>query len=148
MSAMFVNSQPLPREHIERFEAAGGGRVLAGAESEAGVDLERSGSGRDAAAVGRGVDEEAAGTDRLEPGLAHRHPVGLAELLDLRSAAAQPGDLGQILGGRLMIEIGMDQPLVGPRLVGLVGDQHRRIGRLGTARAPRSPRPARACRAR
>ena len=47
------------------------------------------------------------------------------------SAAAQPGDLGHVLGGRLMIEIGVDQPLVGPRFVGFVGDQYRRIGRLG-----------------
>ncbi len=72
-------------ENIQLLEAAGGGRVLAGAEARPASDLERGGSGRDAAAVGRGVDEEAAGADRLEPGLAHRHPVRLAERLDARS---------------------------------------------------------------
>ena len=41
------------------------------------------------AAVGRRVDVEAAGADRLKPGLAHRHPVRLAELLD-RAARPMP----------------------------------------------------------
>ena len=43
-----------------------------------------------ALAVHRRVDVEAAGADRLQPGLAHRHPVGFAQLLDLGLAAAQP----------------------------------------------------------
>jgi len=50
--------------------------MLPGAEGEAGIDLEidRVRIGR----VGRGVDVEAAGADRLQPGLAHRDPVGVA----------------------------------------------------------------------
>src|SRR4051794_28415356 len=59
----------LASENIELLEAAGSGCMLARAECQAGIDLERSRSRRDAAAVGRGMDEEAAGMDRLEPRL-------------------------------------------------------------------------------
>ena len=77
-------------EPVERGEAAGGGRVLAGAEGEAGVDLEIDPCPR-SGAMGRRVDVEAAGADRLQPGLAHRHPVGLAELLDARRRRGRGG---------------------------------------------------------
>ena len=42
-------------------------------------------------------------------------------------AAAEPASAAQLVGRRLMVEIGVDQPLVGPGRVGLVGDQHRRV---------------------
>jgi len=75
------------------------------------------------------VDEEAAGADRLQPRLAHGHPIVLAELFDLRRAAAEAGERGQHFGRRLMVEICVEQPFVGPGGVGLVGDQHRlRVG--------------------
>ena len=72
------------------------------------------------------MDVEAAGADRLEPGLAHRHPVGLAELFDVPLAGAKRAQRGQVLRRWRVIEIGVDQPVVGPGLVGLVRDQHRR----------------------
>ena len=102
--------------------------MLPGAEGEAGVDLERDGAGRHRAAMGRGVDIEAVGAERLEPGLAHRHPIVFAERLQFRHTAAEAGQLVQICVSRRMIEISVDQPVVGPRRVRLVGDQHRRIG--------------------
>ena len=40
MSAMFANRCAVLLERVERLEAAAGGRVLAGAEGEAGIDLE------------------------------------------------------------------------------------------------------------
>ena len=39
--------------------------------------------------VRRRVDEEAAGADRLQARLAHRHPVGFGEAFDLRLAGAE-----------------------------------------------------------
>ena len=73
-------------EPVERGEAAGGGVMLAGAEGEPGVDLEGDRALGHGVAMGRGVDEEAPGADRLEPGLAHRHPIILAEMLDRRAS--------------------------------------------------------------
>jgi len=41
------------------------------------------------------VDEEAAGSDRFEPGLAHRHPIILAEMLNL---GLRPGGVAMSIG--------------------------------------------------
>ena len=76
--------------------------------------------------VGR-VDGEAAGADRLQPGLAHRHPIGLAKLLDLGPPPPRLRQQVQLLRCRLVLEISVDQPVVGLGFVGLVGDQHRRL---------------------
>ena len=129
MSAMFANSRP----SRSRISSAQGSRrwLHAGRSQTRGWRRSRNVTPPGAMAVGGRVDEEAAGADRLQPGLAHRHPVRLAELLDARIAAAEPGSVGDRLGGRLVIEIGMDQPFVGLRLVGLVGHQHRWIGAVG-----------------
>ena len=52
--------------------------------------------------VGRGVDEEAPGADRLEPGLAHRHPIVLAEVVDFgRRVGGERGQRGEIVARRL-----------------------------------------------
>ena len=40
ISAMLVNLAAIALEPIERFEASGGRRVMAGAEGQAGVDFE------------------------------------------------------------------------------------------------------------
>jgi hypothetical protein len=55
---------------------------------------------------------------------ASRQPavVRLAELLDLRLAAAEPPEPVDILLVRLALEIGVEQPVVGFRRVRLVGD--------------------------
>ena len=69
---------------VERREAAGGGRVLAGAEGEAGVDLEADRARRPArGAVGVWTKKRPARIGS-QARLAHRHPVVLAELLDRR----------------------------------------------------------------
>jgi hypothetical protein len=121
---MFVK-RALALEPVERLEAAGGGRMLAGTEGQSGVDLEIDpiGIGR----VGRRVDMEPSGADRLKARLAHRHPILLAELLDLRRARAEDSQDRHLLTVRVMVEIGMDQPFVGLGGIGLVGDEHRRI---------------------
>ena len=127
MSAIFVNAATVAFEQIERREAAGGGRVLAGAERQPGVDLERHRAFGHGLAVGRRVDEEAAGADRLEALLAHRHPIVLAEAVDLRRVPArQPRQHFQFVERRLALEISVEPPVVGLGRVGLVGDQHRR----------------------
>ena len=77
------------------------------------------------------MNREAAGADRLEPGLAHRHPILFAELLDLDRATAEAGQKRDVVGGRMMLEIGMDQPIVRLGQVGLIGDQHRRVRDTG-----------------
>ena len=66
-------------------------------------------------AVGRRVDEEAPGADRLEPGLAHRHPIVLAELLDLgRGAGGEAGERGELVArSAASVEISVDPPVVG-----------------------------------
>jgi ribosomal protein L11 methyltransferase len=69
----------------------------------------------------------APGADRLEPGLAHRHPIILAQLLDCRGrAGGQRGERGKVGGGRLVGEISVDPPVVGGVGIGLVGDDYRR----------------------
>jgi len=52
-------------------------------------------------------------------------------LFDLRIAAAERSQDRKLVRGRLVLEISMDQPVVGPGLIGLVGDQHRWIDALG-----------------
>jgi hypothetical protein len=78
-------------------------------------------------ACARRVDEEAAGADRLQPGLAAGHPILVGELLDpARRSPSRPAP--PVRPRRLLLEIGVDQPVVGAMLVGLVGDEHRRVG--------------------
>ena len=79
------------------------------------------------------MDVEAPGADRLQSGLAHRHPVGLAELLDLRFAASKRGNGLQLGGSRLVVEIGVDQPFVRLRRIRLVGDKPARLFFKGEA---------------
>ena len=123
---MLAKRVPLAFQPVERGEAAGGRRVLAGAEGQAGVDLEIDALGT-SGAIGRRVDVEAAGADRLQPGLAHRHPIGLAELLDPAARRRRGAQGRELLRRRLVVEIGVDQPVVGLGSVRLVGDEHRRI---------------------
>src|SRR4029453_12342665 len=96
---------PVPLEAVESLETARSGRVLAGAERQAGVDLECDAAARIRPAVGRRVQEKEAGPDRLQPRLAHRHPIVLAELLELGLAAAEAGERFQYFGRRLLVEI-------------------------------------------
>ena len=77
-----AEARAAPLDRVQRLEAAGSRRMLARAEGEAGVDLERGRARRHGPAVHRRVDIEAAGADRLQSGLAHRHPIGLTQLLD------------------------------------------------------------------
>ena len=101
--------------------------MLTGAKRETGVDLEidRARIGR----VGRRVDEEAAGADRLQPGLAHGHPVGLAELFEDWRAAAETCEHRDVVQRRVTIEVSVDQPVIGFGRVRFIRDQHGRIGR-------------------
>src|SRR5689334_20503871 len=81
---------------VERGETACGGRVLARSESEARVDLEvdRVGMGR----VGWRMDMETAGADWLQTRLAHRHPIGLAELFQPGLSAPEAGQMIELVG--------------------------------------------------
>ena len=99
--------------------------MLAGAEGEPCVNLEID-CGWIGRVAGR-VNEKAPGADRLEPGLAHRNPIILAQMLDIRLCpGGEPPEQHQLLSGRLIGEISMDPPVVGRVGIRLVGDQHRR----------------------
>jgi hypothetical protein len=106
--------------------------MLSGAEGEARVDLEIDGVGRPVRVVHGRMNEEAAGADRLQTLLALRNPVGrVFEMLDLRIAGAQPLEFRQFMIAGLAIEVSVDQPVVGPGLVGFVGDDDRRRWAVG-----------------
>ena len=112
-------------ELVERGETAAGGRMLPGPERKPGVNLEI-----DPAAVGRigrCVNGKAAGADRLQPGLAHRHPILLTELVDLRRPAAEAGQQRDLIIARMVLEISVDEPIVGFARLRLVSDQHGRV---------------------
>src|SRR5438477_6998662 len=104
--------------------------MLPRSEGEARVDFERGRAAR-SAAMHWGVHVKAPGADRLEARLAHRHPVRFAELLEPRLAVAKAGKAAQLLRLGLMVEIGVDQPVVRLRRVGLVGNEDRRALRSG-----------------
>ena len=111
-------------EAIEGFKAAAGRRVLPGPKGEARVDFEA-----DAVQLGRPrrrVDIEPPSADRLQAGLAHRYPIGFAKLLHLRAPTAQARQRGKIVCAWRVVEIGVDQPFVGLRGIGLVGDENGR----------------------
>ena len=77
-----VPEMPPLRQVVERHEAAAGGAVMAGAEGERGLDLDRQGIDRHpqaVVAVVAAVHHEAAGAHRRQPGEALRHPVGLGQ---------------------------------------------------------------------
>src|SRR3954454_20382813 len=93
-------------ELMEHGKTAAGRRMLAGAEGEPGVDLEIDASG--IARVGRRVNGEAAGADRLKPSLAHRYPIRFAKLLDLRRATAEAAQDRELFIRRRMFEISVD----------------------------------------
>ena len=82
-------------ERVEHFKTAAGGRVLAGAEGQAGVDLKRGCLWWNRAAIGRGMDKEATGADRLQALLAPGHPVRrILEMLDLGLADSEATKFG------------------------------------------------------
>ncbi len=122
-----------PRQPVERDQAAVGGEMLAGAERQPRLDGEAEVARADRIGMGGGVDDEAPGADRREPRLAERHPVGVAEVVDLRAARRgrrdQRVERGQVGGGRRGGKVSVERPCVGLRRVGLVGQQRRR--RLG-----------------
>ena len=113
-------------EPVERREAAAGGRMLAGAEGEAGVDLEIDRAGR-RGAIHRRVDSRSGrrGSAAARPGSSSPNRPRRAARSAARRCQGWRSDASSS-GGRLVLEIGMDQPVVGLRRVGLVGDQHRR----------------------
>ena len=117
--------RPLELEFIERCQAPAGRCMLPRAERERGIDFEIDTSR--VGQMGWRVDREAAGTDRLKTGLAHRHPILFAELLDLGRSRTEPRQDHDLLADRMMIEISVDHPLVRLCFVRLVGDEHRRI---------------------
>ena len=86
-----AESRSVAFEPVERGQAPAGRRVLPGAEGEARVDLDGNLFGRHRTAMRRGMHIETSGTDRLESRLAHRYPVGLAQLLDARFPVSQSG---------------------------------------------------------
>ena len=111
---------------VERFEAAGGGRMLAGAEGEAGVDLEidrARRSRRDGSACGRRSGRRGsapAPPGSSSPSRPRRAPRPRGSP---RPSAAQRGESSSL---GLALEISVDQPLVG----------------RGPGRARRRPAPA------
>ena len=129
MSAILANCATDTFEPVERIEATGSRRMLAGAESEAGVDLEIDRARRAIGVVHRRMDEEAAGADRLQSRLALRHPVGrVFEMLDLGLAAPElgaraPSAPRPSAGRRNKREVRQSS---GFDSVGFVGDDHRR----------------------
>ena len=113
---------------VEREQAARSGRVRAGAEGEAGIDAEGRGTFGHLALVGSGMDVEAAGMDRLDPGLAERHPIGVADLLGDRLHALRARHQGAHRVERgavgLRFEESLELPMVGIVLDPLAGQQH------------------------
>ena len=73
------------------------------------------------------MDKEATGADRLQALLAPGHPVRrILEMLDLGLADSEATKFGQLVIVRLVVEIGVKNPLVGLRFVRLVGNDDRR----------------------
>ena len=54
-------------DHLDHFQAAGGGAVMAGAEGQPRLDLDGEVAGAAPAAVVRAMHQEPAGADRLQP---------------------------------------------------------------------------------
>ena len=52
-------------------------------------------------------------------------------MFDLRIAGAKPLELREVTVGGLAVKVCVDQPVVGPGLVRLVGDDDRRRGAVG-----------------
>ena len=130
MSAILANVRAVAFEPVERFEAARGRRMLAGAEGEAGVDLEVDRARRRARWVGVWTKKRPA-----------RIGCSPAWLIVTQSASPSCSTSGaplpsaastvEFLAARRVVEISVDQPLVGPRWIRLVGDQHRRVVAIG-----------------
>ena len=125
ISAIFVKVATVAREKIERVRQPAVVACWPVPKARPASISKLSAAG--IRAVRRRVDEEAAGADRLQSGLAHRHPVRLAELLDvgapLPSRAGRPSPRRSV---RVRNKRGSASRRA--RLVGLVGNQHRRIG--------------------
>ena len=148
MSTIFAKVKTVALEQIKRFEAARRRRMLAGAEGEAGVDLEIDRVRIGARWVGVWTKKRPARigckpdwlivTQSASPSCS-RTGAPLPRL----TSSAMSSSVGWL------VEISVDQPVVGLGRVGLVGDQHRRARRIRECRrCRRPPRPARGCMAR
>ena len=115
---------------VERVEAAGGGRVLAGAEGEAGVDLEIDCVGVRRRWVGVWTKKRPARIGSSPRWLIVTQSSS-PSALDRGLAASERAQQGEILGFGPTLEISVDHPLVGPGSIGFVGDQHRRFVAFG-----------------
>ncbi len=120
-------------ETVERGEAARRGGMLSGAEGKAGVDFETGCTVGPILVVHRGVNEEPAGADRFEPGLAQRHPVGrILEPFEHGIAVDRERfEDAHFLPAGLAVEISVDAPIVRLGLVGFLGDDDRRVEMIG-----------------
>ena len=96
--AMASTPEPVPRSRMRAKRRArisrssdgkhaGGGRMVAGAEGLAGVDLDRDPARRDASAVVAAVHEEAAGDDRRQASSARLRPSPSRAALSTLSGA-------------------------------------------------------------
>ncbi len=108
-------------------KAAGGGSVVAGAESRAGLDSQVDRIDRRAAKVVHAVDEEPAGPHRRQAGQGHGQPVGVRQGLGLhlegREAVQRPAEgIGLLVGdgkgvdapaarGLVLFQDGIGRPL-------------------------------------
>src|SRR3546814_16998194 len=92
--------------------------MLAGAEGAPGIDLQRHGVRRNLVAVRGRMNEEAAGMDRFQPGLAESHPILFGQPLDDRFdiARARPPSFqcSKRVGAWRLIEIAYEHPSLHP----------------------------------
>src|SRR6185437_8352 len=117
------------QQPVEVHETAARGAVMAGAEGEASLDLDADVAQGHPVAIMRAVDEEAAGSDRLEPGERIGDPIlllGEAEFHPRSGVLASDGG-NQFANARLVgreAEIDLHRPRLaaaGPRRLGLEG---------------------------
>ena len=77
-------------------ETAARGAVMAGAEREAGLDLDRDVVGADKRAVMRAMHEKTPGAHRLKPGERARDPVALRRQAERRRARGLASEAASI----------------------------------------------------
>src|SRR5262249_61078294 len=106
---------PCAQESIERQQASARGPVMTGAERQRSFNLEAEAMRWNSRAIVRAMDHEPAGTNRLQPGEARRHPVARRDGFEaqFRGGGVAGNGLHQIANLdfiRRTIEMDFDRP--------------------------------------